>query len=1526
MSASKSVYKVFRSIFFAASLTVIGLFACIYIAVSIPSVQNQIKLRAESELTAFLGSKVEIGRVDIFPFNEVRLHSVSIYSPDGQRCVSVGRLGAGVSLWQLLTSGTIEITYAEIISLDARITQNAENEPLNIDFIIKAFEPKDKNKPPTQFNVILRNVVIRKSRLSFDRNFIPRLTDNSVFDPNHLLLTDFRADIALPQLTNEKIEVDLRRLAFTEHCGLSIGSLSFRSVISPHNLTVSNLRLSLEDSDITVNDQKLSYDGYDHFLDALKTTSRSLVLNADPLNLSEFACFLPQLSAFNDPASLTLDIEGNLKHFIINKLEFENFRNLSEISVFADVSGITNPKLMNISDFNMSVDISSAMTDRIIDCFPNIKSDVNSYLRKAGGIKAFIRGAFDTSAHTAIVEGEIDSDIGSVILNGSSEGLFSNKTYLQLSFSAQDINVGTLLDNSALGSVSVEAEFDGSVTGKEINGMLAAKIPSLNWNSHNFTNITLNAEKDGAAVSTVIESLDETADLSLRAEGTIGNPVENLVLHALVRNFVPAVVGAGGFTFDEAISASIYAEISGSNVDNIIGSLDISKFSLKGTKRNLTLENLTLSSEREGSERIYSLDSDIISGKIYGNMAPSEMVTTVKGMLADALPVFFKKDNQRFIATKGFHSESCNTNFDFIINPSDKFFSIIKAPVRPGVPVHIHGMMDCADDSLSLDISAPYLIQGRNKLIRNTSLSLRCSEITPLNLKFSTDFPLKNDRALLNADISAKSDSVVVAIDWEGLDIKDNNGGFAMGTYITGSAINNSPVIDATIRESQFSLNGEQWRISPASIHFGNKLLDIGNLVVSSGNQFIDISGRGSSSPSDVLMVRLSDIDLEYIFDILNIDHVDFGGRATGLVKVSSLFSGTPLAFTDGLFVHNLAYNGCVLGEGNLESHWDNTQKMVAINADITADNSDATVRGGVYVTRDSLSFDFNARHIDIEFLQPFMSGFTSKVNGHASGKLKLYGTFSDIDLGGAVHADDVTMLVDYTNVYYSGSDSILFKPGKITIPGMQLYDKYGNSCHLKGLVTHKYLKDPSFDFQITDAHRMLVYDTDSRMNPLWYGHVFCNGTASLKGRPGMISLALNMSTAKDSEFTLVLDETEEATEYSFLTFSDKRREKIVVAEEKTSFEDRFYEKKSDGNQETSDAFFLNLALDVTPEVKMVIVMDPKAGDKITANGQGALQMAYNTTSDKLDIYGKYTLLNGWYNFSLQDLILKNFKIESGSNVSFNGDPMRGLLDITAAYRVNTNLKDLDAGFENDPDLNRTIVPVDALLKVTGDIHAPEIKFDIGLPTVTSEVERKVRSIISTEDMLNRQVIYLLALNRFYTPEYMGAEQGGEIASVASSTLSSQIQNIIGSLTDRFTVAPSFKSEKSDFSDMEVDLALSSSFFDNRLLLNGNLGYRDKSTSQTTFIGDFDLEYLLSRDGKLRLKAYNHFNDASYYLKSALTTQGIGVVYRKDFDDPLKFIRNLFRRKSGKKDGSVTYKDSEMSDEMSQKPASEIDD
>ena len=215
-----------------------------------------------------------------------------------------------------------------------------------------------------------------------------------------------------------------------------------------------------------------------------------------------------------------------------------------------------------------------------------------------------------------------------------------------------------------------------------------------------------------------------------------------------------------------------------------------------------------------------------------------------------------------------------------------------------------------------------------------------------------------------------------------------------------------------------------------------------------------------------------------------------------------------------------------------------------------------------------------------------------------------------------------------------------------------------------------------------------------------------------------------------------------------------------------------------------------------------------------------------------------------------------------------------------------------------DKDLNRTNVPVHAVLNVTGDMRQPEIAFDLEFPTLTTDIYRKVRSIISTDDMMNRQIIYLLALNRFYTPEYMASTtKGNELVSVASSTISSQLSNLLGRFR-QLEYRSDIPQRPWRLSDVEVDVALSSRLLNNRLLFNGNFGYRDNSMNTSQFVGDFDLEYLLDRGGMWRLKAYNRYNDQNYYLRTAPTTQGVGVVLKRDFNSFFSFLRAFRKKKS----------------------------
>ena len=237
---------------------------------------------------------------------------------------------------------------------------------------------------------------------------------------------------------------------------------------------------------------------------------------------------------------------------------------------------------------------------------------------------------------------------------------------------------------------------------------------------------------------------------------------------------------------------------------------------------------------------------------------------------------------------------------------------------------------------------------------------------------------------------------------------------------------------------------------------------------------------------------------------------------------------------------------------------------------------------------------------------------------------------------------------------------------------------------------------------------------------------------------------------------------------------------------------------------------------------------------------------------------------------------------------------MEADLDIKAYYSVQANLLDLDESFAHEKELNRTTVPVHTTLDLTGNLKNPEFTFDLKFPTLSQNISRRVKTIINSTDMMDRQVIYLLALNRFYTPEYMSVSErhNNELAAVASSALSSQLNNILGQISDKFNIGTNFRSDKGDFSDLEFDVILTSQLLNNRLIFNGNLGYRDKSVSNNRFIGDFDLEYLINKSGTIRLKAYNHFNDKNYYIKSALTTQGVGLMLKKDFDN----AKEIFKR------------------------------
>ena len=93
-------------------------------------------------------------------------------------------------------------------------------------------------------------------------------------------------------------------------------------------------------------------------------------------------------------------------------------------------------------------------------------------------------------------------------------------------------------------------------------------------------------------------------------------------------------------------------------------------------------------------------------------------------------------------------------------------------------------------------------------------------------------------------------------------------------------------------------------------------------------------------------------------------------------------------------------------------------------------------------------------------------------------------------------------------------------------------------------------------------------------------------------------------------------------------------------------------------------------------------------------------------------------------------------------------------------------------------------------------------------------------------------------------------------------------------------------------------------------MINGNFGYRESYYSTNNFIGDFDIQYILTRNGDFSLKAYNQTNDR-YFVQSSLTTQGLGIQFKRDFNNWKEAFRRQKNNKNKNKNKDKNKKENE---------------
>jgi len=1425
----------------------------LYLLLWLTPVHGKLRDIASVELTGLLGAKVDIDRLRVVPFTRVELGGIRIISR-GDTLLAAGELNAGLSGRNLLR-GRIVVTDVELMAPDIRISRDSAGAPLNLQPILDRLKG-DGSRPPTTFDLAVHTVVVRGGSARYDVNDAPRRQEG--FDPNHIAVSDLNADLTAPKISSGRILVSLKRLTAREVSGLRLRRLSGDIDLAGDTLAIKSPGIRLDNTALHFADMTLNLKG--------REIGTVRILKGSAIYPGDLSAFCAALAKVPSPVMLDADITLLRDSLNIRKLNLRVPNNVLHLATRAQ-AGITGA-----GADKLDLGVNGSDLAETIGLFTPLGDGAATLLANLGKI-TFTGAAAWRKPSDVILNGILATDAGLVDIDASMA-----RQRLRGVIDADKLDLARLLPGKHLGNADLAATFDVGKT----DGLAALTIDRIGWKGHEYQNIDARLNFFGKACDATVAVDDSLARVTAGLTLDLTPGAYSATIDADIAALSPADFGFLEKYRGHMLSAKVNGAFDGVDLFRPDGQLTINALRFVNADGDGLIEApVKLTSDMSSEIQTITLGSDLLDASVRGQINLRTLGGTFNNLLADALPQYFVHQPIDSLLANDFALTAT-------IHEDAPLLDFAGVPAKLLYPVSVSGHVSQTEGEAYLFVSAPYIQKG-NSLISHTALTGTLGKASAVSAHVTMPSKFGDMAVDLGARLQDGRGTAEMSFNNSDRKLYGGKIGLSFKPLREG--------VDINVSSSGLTLGNVGWNIEPAFIGVRNGSVIVNGLNIVRPGQELTIRGVASEFPEDRLVVKLDNINLDYIFQTLQLaETIQFGGDATGTVTASALMSREPILQTDDLFAKNFSYGHCVMGDANVRSRWNNETHGIEIHADVInrATDGSTVVDGTIYPLSSELDFTFKANHTPVGFLRTFMSTWASHVGGTASGQCHLYGNFKLVDLTGDFKAEDFALTVGFTDVTYHATDSVHIRPGVIDLKNITLRDATGRTGVINGQLTHEKFQDAHFRFRISDLDRMLVLDsrpTDD--NDRWYGTVRANGSVEIKGVPGHVSIEADASTAPGSEFTFALTDAAKAAEYTFLTFRDvtpmSGRDSIPAAPGSPEL-DRLMKARVARAAQLAEAsnFDFNLQVDVTPDARMNLIMDPTAGDRITGTGAGHIGVVYGSANDEMRLYGDYRIDKGEYNFSLQDIILKTFTIQDGSEVAFHGDPMDAQLNIAAVYQVNANLSDLDESFLNDKEVQRTNVPVYAVLNVNGQMQDPLITFDLDFPTLTSDVKRKVKSIVSTDDMMNRQIIYLLALNRFYTPEYMTATKGNDLMSVASGTLSSQLSNILGQLSDKISVAPSVRTESGDFSDVEFDVALSSTLLNNRLLLNGNFGYRDKALNNNQFIGDFDVEYLLTRRGNWRLKAYNHFNDRNLYVKTALTTQGIGLVFKHDFDSLFK--------------------------------------
>ncbi|MBK5203076.1 MAG: translocation/assembly module TamB domain-containing protein [Prolixibacteraceae bacterium] len=1296
------------------------------------------------------------------------------------------------------------------------------------------------------------------------------------FDKIHLKVKDLI-------LNKDSISFKINQLSLNNENSFKIKNLSTYFLSYQHVIQLSHLKINTEHSSIEDVNLRLTQTGMEKEYDSSKT-GIDLSMKNSIVNFIDISHFIPSLKGMDMDLSLSGRLYGTIADLKGKDLSI-GLGNNTKVNCECFLNGL--PDIKNTY-------ISLKFKDSYIDLkdISNINLPENSQLKNIK-IPAFLNneglisynGNFTGFLSNFVGYGNLKSKSGNLNIDLSFIPLKKDAITINGHLKTVNFNLGKLFNSSKIGNITFSGNINGNYDQKNeiINGKIAGKTDSILINNYCYKNILLDGKLEHKKFDGFLKIDDKNLKAKFNGELDFNSDTTlyNFYLLADKANLVALNIDKKYKKSD--LSFDLKAKFRRNSPSYFNGYLYFEKGKYSNENDSILFKNFTLNI-RDDSLKNIRINSDYIDANIDGNFSISECTNKFKNLIHFYLPdsPIKQKDTENID----------NYNFNLDIKDLQSITNTFFPDISIGA-AKFTGNFNEKKNSINLEGNIPDLIY-KNSVFNNVNISVNTNKKLILKLNANKLKVKEDDQNFYLSFVSSLSDNHLnSSLIWNNNDKVSYKGELGATTIFTSDSLGLSH-IETKILPENIYIADTLWNIHKSTVIIDSSRIEINNAIISHKKQSFALNGVTSKDKSDHITLYLNNFNLNNLKYFYPEGH-NFKGSIKGTAGIFDLYE-KPLFLTD-LNISELYYNEYKIGNISISSKWDNPSSSLQSEVIINK-NKIQTFRGygSYYINNDSIDTFITANNLSINFLNPLLKNIFDDVQGFATGNVKIYGKTDKIYMNGSLFANNAKLKYKVLQLQYGFSDSIKFRKDSIIFDHITISDQEGNKGVFNGSLRHDNFKNIDYDMSITSP-RILAMNTTADDNSDFYGKLYTNPVFSITGKDKNLNINCSGKTLSGTSIYITLNSKDQAQQYDFLSFVDFNKKKT----NKNKLQIKPKEKNEDSK--------LNMAfnVEVTPDAKIQVEYNSLAGDVIRTQGSGNLLIKIDPKFN-ISLFGKYTVEHGNYLFTLKNVINKKFEIKQGGTINWNGNPYNAIIDLNAIYKLKASVSDLFANSSENIDYNKRI-SVECKILLTENLSNPTIKFGIDFPFTEDRIKDEIQQYFNTQEDLNKQILSLLVMGKFYTPEYLRgtyeSSNSSVVGNTASELFSNQLSNWLSKINEDIDIGVDYR-PRDETTDNEIELALSTQIFNDRVTLNGNIGNNGSQTitsnNSSNIVGDFDLKVKLTNNGKLQFEAYNQSNNNIIYDTSPYT-QGIGISYHENyntFHELWMKIKKLFVKKQKK--------------------------